>query len=47
MIWLYIMGLMVLIGLESNAVLAQMAEERRGIDPAQGEDPADDYTNSC
>ena len=45
LIWLFIVGLMVLIGLEVNAVLAQMEKERRGGDPAQGEDPADDDTN--
>jgi membrane protein len=30
MLWLYVTGLMVLIGAETNAVLARMTEERRG-----------------
>ncbi len=31
MLWLYVTGLMVLVGAEVNAVLARMAEERKGI----------------
>ncbi len=42
LIWLFIVGLMVLIGLEINAVLIQMAEERKGVDLVRGEDRADD-----
>ena len=32
MIWLYVTGLMVLLGLEINAVLARTAEEKKGIE---------------
>ena len=32
MLWLYVTGLMVLLGLEINAVLARTAEERKGIE---------------
>jgi membrane protein len=32
MVWLYVTGLMVLLGLEMNAVLARAAEERKGIE---------------
>ncbi len=32
MLWLYVTGLMVLLGLEINAVLARAAEERKGIE---------------
>jgi len=35
MIWLYVTGLMVLLGLEINAVLARAAEERKGIELVQ------------
>jgi membrane protein len=35
MIWLYVTGLMVLLGLEVNAVLARAAEERKGIELVQ------------
>jgi membrane protein len=31
MLWLYVTGLMVLIGAEMNAVLARMTEERKDI----------------
>jgi membrane protein len=37
MLWLYVTGLMVLLGLEINAVLARMAEERKGIELVQTE----------
>jgi membrane protein len=37
MLWLYVTGLMVLLGLEINAVLARMAEERKGIELVQAE----------
>jgi membrane protein len=37
MLWLYVTGLMVLVGLEINAVLARMAEERKGIELVQTE----------
>jgi membrane protein len=32
MLWLYVTGLMVLLGLEVNAVLARVAEEKKGIE---------------
>ena len=35
MLWLYVTGLMVLLGLEINAVLARMAEERKGVELVQ------------
>jgi membrane protein len=35
MLWLYVTGLMVLLGLEINAVLARTAEERKGIELVQ------------
>jgi membrane protein len=35
MLWLYVTGLMVLVGLEINAVLARVAEEKRGINLVQ------------
>jgi membrane protein len=37
MLWLYVTGLMVLLGLEINAVLARAAEERKGIELVQTE----------
>ena len=37
MIWLYVTALMVLLGLEINAVLARTAEERKGIELVQTE----------
>ena len=37
MLWLYVTGLMVLLGLEINAVLARMGEERKGIELVQTE----------
>src|SRR5215204_5705946 len=37
MLWLYGTGLMVLLGLEINAVLARMGEERKGIELVQTE----------
>ena len=37
MLWLYVTGLMVLLGLEINAVLARMAEQRKGIELVQTE----------
>jgi membrane protein len=37
MLWLYVTGLMVLLGLEINAVLARMAEEKKGIELVQTE----------
>lgn len=39
MLWLYITGLMVLVGVEINAVLARMAEERKGVEIVRPEDP--------
>jgi membrane protein len=38
--WLYVIGLVVLIGIQMNAVLAQMAEEHQDI--KIGESPKDD-----
>ena len=35
MLWLYVTGLMVLLGLEINAVLARVAEEKKGIEVVQ------------
>jgi membrane protein len=35
MLWLYLTGLMVLLGLEINAVVARMAEERKGVELVQ------------
>jgi membrane protein len=37
MLWLYVTGLMVLLGLEINAVIARKAEERKGIELIQTE----------
>jgi membrane protein len=37
MLWLYVTGLMVLLGLEINAVVARKAEERKGIELVQTE----------
>jgi membrane protein len=37
MLWLYVTGLMVLLGVEINAVLARRAEERKGIELVQTE----------
>jgi membrane protein len=37
MLWLYVTGLMALLGLEINAVLARTAEERKGIELVQTE----------
>ena len=37
MLWLYVTGLMVLLGLEINAVLARMAGQRKGIELVQTE----------
>jgi membrane protein len=38
MLWLYAMGLMVLVGVEINAVLARRAEEKKGVELVQQED---------
>ena len=40
MLWLYVTGLTVLIGAEMNAVLARMAEERKGVELVQAEEEA-------
>jgi membrane protein len=40
MLWLYVTGLTVLIGTEMNAVLARMAEERKGVELVQAEEEA-------
>jgi len=39
MLWLYVTGLMVLLGLEINAVLARVAEERKGIELVRAKQP--------
>ena len=41
MLWLYVTGLMVLVGLEINGVLARVAEERKGIEVVQGRQSGD------
>src|SRR5215213_2867913 len=41
MLWLYVTGLMVLLGLEINAVLARTAEERKGIELVQTKQSGD------
>ena len=41
MLWLYVTGLMVLVGLEINAVLARVAEERKGIEVVQRKQSGD------
>ena len=41
MLWLYITGFMVIIGVEINAVLARMIEEREGAEIVRYKDPAD------
>ena len=41
MLWLYITGFMVIIGVEINAVLARMTEEREGAEIVRYKDPAD------
>jgi membrane protein len=40
MLWLYVTGLTVLIGAEINAVLARLAEERKGVELVQTEEEA-------
>ncbi len=40
MLWLYVTGLMVLVGAEMNAVLARMAEEKKGVRLVKPETPA-------
>lgn len=39
MLWLYVTGLTVLIGTEMNAVLARMAEEKKGVELVREEEP--------
>jgi uncharacterized BrkB/YihY/UPF0761 family membrane protein len=39
MLWLYVTGLMVLLGLEINAVLARVAEERMGVELVRAKQP--------
>lgn len=41
MLWLYVTGLTVLVGTEINAVLARIAEERKGIELVESEAEAD------
>jgi len=45
MLWLYAMGLMVLVGVEINAVLARRVEDKKGVELVQTEDPQDDGEN--
>jgi membrane protein len=42
MLWLYVMGLMVLVGVEINAVLARRAEDKKGVELVRAENPDDD-----
>jgi membrane protein len=42
MLWLYAVGLMVLVGVEINAVLARRVEDEKGIELVQTDDDADD-----
>jgi membrane protein len=42
MLWLYVTGLMVLLGLEINAVLARVAEEKKGIELVQTKQSGDE-----
>jgi membrane protein len=39
MLWLYVTGLMVLVGLEINAVLARMAEDKTGVELVRANQP--------
>ena len=41
MLWLYVTGLVVLLGAEANAVLARMAEERKGEELVRPQGPED------
>jgi membrane protein len=41
MLWLYAMGLTVLVGVEINAVLARRVEDKKGVELVQKDDPAD------
>ena len=40
MLWLYVVELTMLMGIEMNAVLARMAEERKGVELVQAKDEA-------
>lgn len=42
MLWLYVGSFMVIVGVEMNAVLARMVEERKGAEIVQSKHPADD-----
>ena len=42
MLWLYAMGLMVLVGVEVNAVLARRAEDKKGVELVRSGSPEDD-----
>jgi membrane protein len=42
MLWLYVTGLTVLIGAEMNAVLARIAEEKKGVELVREEEPGDE-----
>ena len=39
-LWLYAMGLMVLVGVEINAVLARRVEDQKGVELVQTDNPA-------
>ncbi len=41
MLWLYAMGLMALVGIEINAVLARRAEDKKGVELVRSESPED------
>ena len=41
MLWLYAMGLMVLVGVEVNAVLARRVEDKKGVELVRSEGPED------
>jgi membrane protein len=41
-LWLYVGSFMVIVGVEINAVLVRMVEEREGAEIVQSERPADD-----
>ena len=44
MLWLYAMGLMVLVGVEINAVLARRVEDKKGVEVVRTQDGEGDHT---